>query len=499
MAIQKFGITTKKNENFSEWYTQIVTRSELIDYYDIRGCFIMRPASMYMWSTIHKYFDEFICEMGVQECYFPMLVTKKNLELEKDHLANFNPELAWITKCGDKVLNDPVALRPTSETIMYPSYARWLKTYRDLPLRLNQWCSVLRWEVKSTLPFIRGREFLWQEGHMAYYKKEEAEEETLRILNLYADVYKELLAVPVVKGKKSKNETFGGAEYTLSVEAFIPGSGKGIQAATSHFLGQNFAKIFDVKVETEQEDDEKQFVYQNSWGITTRSLGIAAMIHSDDKGFVCPPRVANIQMVVLMCGIKASTSSEEEKCLREYTMGVVDKLKKSFRVHFDDRQNVSPGFKFNHWELRGIPLRIEIGFKDMEKNCVCAVRRDIGSKTFIQKDRVTDSVKTLMDQMHEDMYNRAKLEMEEKTKMPKTFEEFNDLLNDKCVVLAPWCKDPECENDIGKKTTICEKEEIIAMGAKSLCIPFDGPECVDTKCISCGKDAIAYTLFGRSY
>lgn len=499
MAAQKFGITTAKSENFSEWFTQVVTRSELLDYYDIRGCFILRPASMFIWSQIRRYFDDRIGQMGIQECYFPMLVTKKNLELEKDHLKNFNPELAWITRCGDNVLDEPVALRPTSETIMYPSYAKWLKTYRDLPLRLNQWCSVLRWEVKSTLPFIRGREFLWQEGHTAYYDKADAEAEARRILDLYAEVYSELLAVPVIKGLKSKNETFGGAEYTLSIEAFVPGSGRGVQAATSHHLGQNFAKIFDIKVETDNPSDEKQFVYQNSWGLTTRSLGIAVMIHSDDRGFVCPPRVASTQVVIIPCGIKASTTAEAAAALLAYVDGVRRSLGEHLRVHVDARENVSPGFKYNHWEIRGVPLRIEIGFRDMEKRQVCVVRRDSGAKEQVGEATVKDDVLRIADAMHNDMYRKAQDEMTARTKHPASFEEFNAFLNSKCIVLAPWCMSPACEDSIGERTTVRENGEVVAMGAKSLCIPFDGPKCDGAVCINCGSAAKASTLFGRSY
>lgn len=501
MSQQKFGMTTKREENFSEWYTQVVTRSELLDYYDIRGCFILRPGSMYIWSLIRKYFEERIEALGVAECYFPMLVTRRNLELEKEHLANFNPELAWITKCGEKDLDEPVAIRPTSETIMYPSFSRWLRTYRDLPLKLNQWCSVLRWEVKSTLPFLRGREFLWQEGHTAHYNKEDAEAEAMNILNLYASVYEDLLAVPVTKGRKSRSETFGGAEYTLSIEAFIPGAGRAVQAATSHFLGQNFARIFDIKVETEGESGEKRYVYQNSWGLTTRSLGVAIMVHSDNKGFVCPPRVAQIQAVVMMCGLKASTRAEDAERLRGYTSSVVNVLGQVIRVHLDDRENVSPGFKFNHWELRGIPVRIEIGFKDMEKNCICVVRRDTGEKQFIQVDLAVREVVRILEDMHDEMYTRALAEKKERTKTTASFEEFNKFLNDNCMVLVPWCGSPHCEADIGEKTTVRQDGEVVAMGAKSLCIPLDSAanQCAGASCINCHEQAQAYTLFGRSY
>ncbi|KAI4291232.1 bifunctional glutamyl/prolyl-tRNA synthetase [Pancytospora philotis] len=500
MEQQKFGMTIKKSEKFSEWYQQVVLRSELLSYYDIRGCFIMRPAAMAIWNEIKGFFDAEIRKLGVSETYFPMLVTKKNLETEKTHLSSFDPELAWITKCGDEDLAEPVALRPTSEAIMYPSYAKWIKTYRDLPLKLNQWCSVVRWEVKSTLPFIRAREFLWQEGHTAFYKKQDAEEEVGQILDLYARVYEELLAVPVTKGRKSKNETFGGAEYTYSIEAFIPGSGKGVQAATSHHLGQNFAKMFDMKVETECAGAEKQYVYQNSWGITTRSLGIAAMIHSDDNGFVCPPYVSEIQAVVMLCGITAKTTAEKAAVLRTYAQDIYKSLKEHVRVHFDDRDHLSPGFKFNHWELRGVPLRIEVGFKDLGNSTVRAVRRDNGASEDVQASEVLAGVCKILDTMHKDMYKKALAEKKERTVFVESFADLESGLNKMCQIMAPWCELPSCEDEISRRTTIYKEDGTVeAQGAKSLCIPFEKNDCTGKACVNCGAAAKCYTLFGRSY
>lgn len=500
MAIQKFGITAKKEDNFHDWYTQVVLRSELIDYYDIRGCFIMRPMSMFIWSSIRKFFDAKILEMGVQECYFPMLVSKKNIEQEKDHLENFNPELAWITKYGEKDLDEPVAVRPTSETIIYPAFAKWLGSYRDLPMKLNQWCSVLRWEVKSTLPFIRGREFLWQEGHTAYFKKDDAEKETLQILDLYAKVYEELLAVPVVKGKKSKRETFGGAEYTTSVEVFIPGTGKGVQGATSHHLGCNFSKMFGIKVHNEGSEDASSYVIQNCWGITTRSIGTAVMIHSDNKGFVCPPRVAEIQAVIVPCGIKATTTLDEKKKLEMYASDAIRQIEASgIRAHLDNRENLSPGFKFNHWELRGVPCRVEVGFKDMEKGEVCVVRRDNGDKKQVSISDIGAELQKIFDTMHKSMYDAAEKELNNRTIVIETFDEMIKSINNKNIVLAPWCAEPQCEDDIGDRTTVRENGEVVLTGAKSLCIPFEAPSFESKKCVGCNKDAKCCALFGRSY
>ncbi|ORD93680.1 SYP [Enterospora canceri] len=494
-----FGITAKKQSKFHDWYTQVVINAELLDYYDIRGCFIMRPNGMRIWKCIRDYFDEKIGEMGVEEAYFPMLVTKENIEKEKNHLANFNPELAWITRCGETELDQPVAIRPTSETIIYPAMSKWLTIHRDLPMKINQWCSVLRWEVKSTLPFIRGREFLWQEGHTAYYGKKDAEEECREILEIYAHIYEKLLAIPVVRGIKSKNETFGGAEYTLTIEAFIPGTGKGVQAATSHHLGQNFAKMFEIKVQ----DDVKQerLVYQNCWGLTTRSIGIATMIHSDDTGFMCGPRVANIQVVIILCGITSKKEEEEVSKLKKYAYFVEEKLKEhKIRVHVDIKEGQTAGFKFNHWELMGVPIRLEIGFRDMEKNEVCCARRDLGkNRKQLKVDNLVKEVQAEMDQMHMNLYEKAKAERDLRTKQVDTFDELLAELNNKNVVLAPWCNNSECEDEIGERTTIRENDEVVTQGGKTLCIPFEKPSSAGKMCVNCNKCAETYVLIGRSY
>lgn len=500
MQQQKFGMNAKKDEDFHSWYTQVITKAELIDYYDVKGFYIMRPNSMFIWSELRKYFEDHIQKMGVQECYFPMLVSKENIEQEKAHLENFNPELVWITKCGEEDIKEPLAIRPTSETIIYPAFAKWLSSYRDLPMKINQWCSVIRWEVKSTLPFIRGREFLWQEGHTAYYNKPDAEKETLEILNLYAKVYKELLAVPVVKGIKTKKETFGGAEYTASVEAFIPGTGKGVQGATSHHLGQNFAKMFDIKVDSNDKQKDKELVYQNCWGLTTRSIGVAVMVHSDDNGFVCPPRVAQIQVVIIPCGIKASTTDDEKAKLKAYVEEIASDLKSNgIRVHIEDRDDLSPGYKFNHWELRGVPCRVEVGFKDLAKGEICVVRRDTRGKEQISKSEASAGVKRIMDKMHEDLYNKALAERDARTKVCDDFESMYSAVNDKNLTLVPWCGDVACENSIGEKTTVRDGDSVVLMGAKSLCIPFDTPSFEGKKCVICKNSAKCYALFGRSY
>lgn len=501
MTKQKFGLTIKKEEDFSEWYVQVITKGEMLDYYEIKGCYVMRPQGQFVWRCIQKWFTERIEALGVQECYFPMLIPKSMLEREKSHIENFSPEVAWITKCGDEVLEDPVAVRPTSETIMYPSFAKWIRSHRDLPLKLNQWCSVLRWELHGTLPFIRGKEFLWQEGHTAFLTKEESDEEVLAILDLYSRVYAELLAVPVIKGRKSESEKFGGADYTTSIEAFVPGSGRGVQAGTSHSLGQNFSKMFNIKVDTEEGSENSSFVYQNSWGITTRSIGIATMIHSDNLGLVLPPRVAMVQIVIVPCGVTTSSSKDDVVRLQAYIEGICAQLRGcGVRLHVDDRSNVTVGFKFNHWEIRGVPLRLEVGFKDMASSEACLVRRDTQAKRQVSCEGIGRTVVQEIDAMHGDMLAKATAERDSRISHATSFEEFMCALDNKNIIMAPWCGVSECEADIKSRSTkFGPGGAVVSTGAKTLCIPYESRPCEGARCIGCSKPATHHTLFGRSY
>lgn len=488
--VPEFGLTYKKAENFSEWYQQLVIKSELLEYYDIKGCFIMRPWSYFIWSVVKESFTRDITKMGVDECYFPLLVTKDALEKEANHIENFAPELAWITKCGENDI-EPVAIRPTSEAVMYPYFKKWLFSHRDLPLKLNQWCNVLRWEVKSTLPFIRGREFLWQEGHTAYYEKEGAEQEVLQILDLYEKIYTDLLAIPVIKGKKTENEKFGGAEYTTTVEAFIPINGKAVQAATSHFLGHNFSKMYDVKIVDKCNNEEH--VYQNSWGLTTRCIGIAVMIHSDDIGLVLPPRVSKVQVVIVPCG---SMNSD--------VVGYIERIKKEMeekgiRVLLDDRKNVLAGFKFNHWELKGVPLRMEIGMNDYRSSEVVMVTRMNGNKRKISSVDIGESVLSELNKIHDQMYEKAKAEQMKRIRRASSWEDFKCELSYNNMIMIPFCGRIECEETIKKETTVFTDGTVDQQGAKSLCVPFENNERMDMQCLKCGEMCDKYTLFGRSY
>lgn len=473
------------------------------DYYDIRGCFVIKPQAMFIWKQVQKYFTEKIELSGVQECYFPSLITKSSFEKEKMHLKNFKHELAWITKCGDTELENPVAVRPTSETIMYPSFSKWIRSHRDLPLRLNQWCNVLRWETKSTLPFIRGREFLWQEGHSAFITREEAEKEVLEILNLYESIYEQILAVPVIAGRKSENEKFGGADYTLSLEAFIPETGKGVQAATSHFLGNNFSKIFDIRVDCEIPEDSEginsRYVFQTSWGFTTRSIGIAVMIHSDDKGLVLPPKAAMYQAVVVPCGVKATTTEEQKKVLDKYTEEVYNLIKESgVRVYLDNRTNITPGYKFNHWELQGVPMRIEVGFKDIESSKVTIVRRIDNQKELVLKSELRKYMLDKINEIHAKMYQKAKETFDSRISYVKDSKSFIEIVNCKKIAKADWCGEVACEEHINDASL--EKNAdggVLQTGAKSLCI-IQQPLKSNT-CFFCGSLAKCVAIFGRTY
>ncbi|KAK6089438.1 hypothetical protein P3W45_001575 [Vairimorpha bombi] len=499
MAKQKFGITVKKSENFSNWYTQVLTKGEFLDYYEVKGCYILRPNGYFIWSEIRKWFTSEIEKLEVEECSFPMLIPKAFLEKEKSHISDFSPEVAWITKCGDEDLHEPVAIRPTSETVIYPSFSKWIGSHRDLPLKANQWCNILRWELRGTTPLIRSKEFLWQEGHTAHLRKKEADEEVLQILDLYYRVYKELLAVPVIKGIKTETEKFAGADYSTTVEGFIPESGRGIQAATSHHLGQNFSKMFDVKIQTDSGDSE--FVYQNSWGLTTRSLGIAIMIHSDDKGLVLPPRVSKIQVVIVPCGLNAKSTDQDKKTLFDRINSIKTALKSNkIRVHVDDRDNVTVGYKFNHWEIQGVPLRIEIGLKDIERNEICVFKRNTGIKSLIDlSSNLSDRITSILDEIQEELYEKAKAEQEAKIQYVTSFDEFLTFLSDRYLIMTPWCESEECENEIKKRSTKCEENEVVLAGAKSLCIPFESKRIDSEVCIICSKECKRYTLFGRSY
>ncbi|XP_043469751.1 bifunctional glutamate/proline--tRNA ligase isoform X2 [Leptopilina heterotoma] len=504
----RLGLEAKKNENLPDWYSQVITKSEMIEYYNVSGCYVLRPWSFSIWEVIKDYIDCEIKKLGVENCYFPIFVSQAALEREKTHIADFAPEVAWVTKSGSSDLAEPIAIRPTSETVMYPAYAKWLASHRDLPLRLNQWNNVVRWEFKHPQPFLRTREFLWQEGHTAFATKAEADEEVMTILDIYRSVYEDLLAIPVVRGRKTEKEKFAGGDYTTTVEAFISASGRAIQGATSHHLGQNFSKMFDIQVEGAEEGGEKTFVYQNSWGLTTRTIGVMVMVHADDKGLVLPPRVACIQAIIVPCGITASTTQEQRKNLLAECEKLEAELKKTgnLRIKGDYKDNVSPGWKFNHWELKGVPLRIELGPKDLEKKQVTLVRRDTAERLTKSRSDISSAVSNLLEEIHVALFNKAKEELTTHVKQAHEWTDFCTNLDKKNLILAPFCGEISCEDNIktdSVREDTSDEPGAPSMGAKSLCIPFDQPknDLNKMKCIhkSCQNKPKYYTLFGRSY
>jgi bifunctional glutamyl/prolyl-tRNA synthetase len=502
----RLGIEVKKNENSAEWYTEVITKAEMIEYYDVSGCYILRPWAYAIWETIQSYFDDKIKKIGVENCYFPMFISKSALETEKTHIADFAPEVAWVTKSGQSELAEPIAIRPTSETVMYPSYAKWVQSHRDLPIKLNQWCSVVRWEFKTPTPFLRTREFLWQEGHSAFATQEEALEEVYTILDYYAEVYEYLLAIPVIKGRKTEKEKFAGGEMTTTCEAYVGTNGRGIQGATSHFLGQNFSKMFEIVFEDPQEIGQKRFAFQNSWGLSTRSIGAVVMIHGDDKGMVLPPRVAAIQVIIVPCGITANTTDEDKNKLIDGCKQLEKTLKSGgIKAKCDLSDHYSPGWKFNHWELKGVPIRIEFGPKDMQKGEYVAVRRDNGLKSNYKLANASKDCQQLLDEIHEYLYNKSKEERDSHLTVTQDWNEFILKLDQKFIIMAPFCGEISCEDKIKKDSA---KEDSVdssgpLMGAKSLCIPLEQPKPItnDMKCIypNCKTNPKFFTLFGRSY
>ncbi|MCO5591601.1 hypothetical protein L7F22_045590 [Adiantum nelumboides] len=485
----KLGMTFKKDENFGDWYSEVVVKSGMIEYYDVSGCYILRPWSYAIWEMLKDFFDAEIKKIGIQNSYFPLFVSEQALTKEKDHIEGFAPEVAWVTKSGNTDLEVPIAIRPTSETVMYPIFAKWIRGHRDLPLRLNQWCNVVRWEFKHPTPFIRSREFLWQEGHTAFATKKEADEEVATVLELYRRIYEDYLAVPVVKGIKSEVEKFAGGLYTTTVEAFIPNTGRGIQGATSHCLGQNFSKMFEIMFEDEK--GERSLVWQNSWAFTTRVIGVMVMIHGDDKGLVLPPRVATVQVVVIPVPYKNVDSSVMLDACHE----VSQKLESAgLRVKEDTRDNYPPGWKYSDWELKGVPLRIEIGPKDIENKQVRMVRRDNFEKEDVPLDNVAKRAVALLDEIQANLFKKAQEERDLCIKKVLKWDDFVKALNDKNMVLAPWCDDVEVEEDVKART----KGDMGA--AKTLCMPFEQPDLPEgTICFASGKPAKRWALWGRSY
>ncbi|KAH8074219.1 synthetase [Aureococcus anophagefferens] len=483
------GHAPKISGDFATWYGEVITKSEMIEYGKISGCYILRPWSFGIWEQIQKAFDGWIKDepLEVENCYFPLFVTKGALEAEEDHVDGFAPEVAWVTRSGDSELAEPIAIRPTSETIMYPEFAKWLRSHRDLPLKLNQWCSVVRWEFKYPTPFLRSREFLWQEGHTAHYELAEADAMVYAILGLYKKVYEDFLAVP----------------------AYIDGSGRAIQGATSHNLGQNFGKIYGIEVESADGSGGKRVPWQTSWGLTTRSIGVMVMVHSDDQGLVLPPRVAPVQVVVIPIISKACPLAE----LQGFVDSVKAELKAAgLRVRVDDRGNQSPGWKYNHWEQKGVPLRVEVGPRDAAAQSVMAVRRVDGGKKALPLAGLGAALAAELDDVHAAMFAKAKAARDAKLVRVTDWADFVPKLNENNLILTPWCDpaDQDAEEAVKDKSRTEALEALglddedartaTSLAAKTLCVPHDQPPLpAGTKCFFTGKPATCWCLWGRSY
>ncbi len=476
------GLTVKKEQDFSEWYTQVVQKADLADYSAVSGCIVYKPNSYAIWEKIVQVTDQKFKAVGIRNAYFPLFIPESLLQKEAAHLEGFTPEVAWVTEAGSTKLNERLAVRPTSETIMYDSYAKWIRSYNDLPLRINQWNNVVRWEFKHPTPFLRGREFLWNEGHTCFATKEEAVAEQEQIIGIYDDVCRNYLALPSVIGKKSEGEKFAGALYTVSLEFFMP-NGKAIQGPDFHHDGQNFSRAFDIKFT--DKDGKMDYVWQNTFAITTRMLGVMIAIHSDDKGLVIPPRVAPLQVVIVPILFDDSKARVLKKA-RE----IADSLsKRNVSVHLDRREGYSPGWKFNEWEVKGVPIRLELGPKDLEANQVIAVRRDNGEKQSLKFTALDKEIELILSQIHDNLYQRAEKILKEGLVRVENFAEAKKQLENKKMIFAPWCGLAECEASFKDET-----------GAKSLNSPLQQPKIKnDQKCFHCKKEAKHWFYFGKSY
>ncbi|MCR4787083.1 MAG: proline--tRNA ligase [Lachnospiraceae bacterium] len=468
---------TSMSEDFAQWYTDICKKADLCDYTSVKGCMVFKPAGYAIWELIQKQMDDRFKETGVENVYLPMFIPESLLEKEKDHVEGFAPEVAWVTQGGLAPLQEKMCVRPTSETLFCDFYKNEVRSYRDLPKVYNQWCSVVRWE-KETRPFLRSREFLWQEGHTIHATAEEAEERTIQMLNVYADFCEQVLAIPVVKGRKTDKEKFAGAEATYTIEALMH-DGKALQSGTSHNFGNGFAKAFDIQYT--DKDNTLKYGYQTSWGTTTRLIGAIIMVHGDDSGLKLPPLVAPVQVMIVPI-------QQKKEGVLDKAYEIRDELKKAgIRVKVDDSDK-SPGWKFSECEMRGVPMRIEIGPRDIEEGKAIIVRRDNGEKTECPINGLTDKIKELIPEIQKSMLDAAREHRDAHTYSAKTWEEFNKIFEEKAgFVKAMWCGNRECEDTIKEKLAVTSR-----------CMPFEQEEIADT-CVCCGKKAQKMVYWGRAY
>jgi len=476
------GITVKKEDDFSEWYTQVIQKADMADYTAVSGCIVYKPNSYAIWEKIKEVTDKRFKAVGIQNTYFPLFIPEALLEKEATHVEGFKPEVAWVTEAGDTKLNERLAIRPTSETIMYDSYAKWIRSHNDLPLRYNQWNNVVRWEFKHPTPFLRGREFLWNEGHTCFATQKEAMAEGDEVIGIYNDVCRNYLALPSLIGKKSEQEKFAGAEYTISME-FVNPNGKAIQGPDFHHDGQNFAKAFDISFT--DVNGNKDFVWQNTFAITTRMIGVMIAIHGDDKGLVVPPKLAATQVVIVPIIFEDSKT----RVMKE-ARAIKEKLEaKGISVHLDDRESYSPGWKFNEWEVKGVPLRIELGPKDLEKGQVMLARRDTCEKQALPITGIAKESELLLDQIQNDMLIKAEKVLKERIVTVENLDDAQVALDNKKILYAPWCASAECEEKFKDGT-----------GAKSLNSPLAQVKLKEgQKCFACNEKAKQWFYLGKSY
>ena len=467
---------TSMDEDFAQWYTDVVKKAELTDYSSVRGCMILRPAGYAIWENIQKELDRRFKEIGVENVYMPLFIPESLLQKEKDHVEGFAPEVAWVTQGGLDPLPERLCVRPTSETLFCDLYSNIIHSYRDLPKVYNQWCSVVRWE-KTTRPFLRSMEFLWQEGHTAHATAEEAEERTIQMLNVYADFCEQVLAIPMIKGRKTDKEKFAGAEATYTIEALMH-DGKALQSGTSHNFGDGFAKAFGVQYT--DANNKLQYVHQTSWGMSTRIIGAIIMVHGDDSGLVLPPRIAPTQVMIIPI-------NQKKEGVLEKAQEVKAALSEKFTVKLDD-SNKNPGWKFSEQEMRGIPVRVEMGPRDIEANQAVIVRRDTREKITVSIDELADRIPEILDTIQKDMLERARAHREAHTYTALNYDEFKDTAANKAgFIKAMWCGDQACEDKIKEDTT-----------CTSRCMPFAQEKLSDV-CVCCGKPAKAMVYWGKAY
>ncbi len=482
-TVKQSGITVKKNAGFSEWYIQVVLKTGLADYAPVKGFIVLRPYGYSIWESIRSILDKRFKETGHQNGFLPVLIPESLLAREEKHFEGFNPEVFWVTKAGNNELSEKLALRPTSETLAYPMFSKWITSYRDLPMKINYWNSALRAEIKGTKPFVRTSEFLWQEGHTVHATENEAEQEVMLILEIYRELIEDYLAIPLIRGFKSDKEKFVGAKYTMTLEGLMA-DGRALQMGTSHHLGQNFSKPFEIKYLGR--DSEQHLAWQTSWGISWRLIGALIMVHGDDKGLVLPPRIAPIQVVI----VPIFRDKDAELVISKTNEIAYDLRKSDIRVHVDQRKEYTAGWKFNEWEIKGVPLRINVGPRDIEKDQAELVRRDISEKSFVKRVNLSESVISILKQIQNNLLFQAKKQLEENTTETANYDTLKSILEMKGgFISAGWCGDQECESKIKEET-----------GADIRVIPFEGQKISESKvCIYCSKPSKIVAIFARAY